>query len=226
MSALPFGDAGRKDEHEQEHVASRPARTSRQASSASHRRVPERRGSEPEGATANRREGVPTWQELVVEHRSFVYSVAYRLTGNPDDASDLAHDVLLRARDALSRYRPGSIRGWLLRITTNLFYDRMRSAARRQVDPMPTPDEFTEVSTLPSPDEAALNAELEEVVEEALRKLLPEFRLAVVLCDLRGLRYEEIASLTGWCIGTVRSRIHRGRTALRPLLEPYLQPEG
>lgn len=167
---------------------------------------------------------MPTWEEMVVEEGPFVYSLAYRLTGNRDDASDLAQDVLLKTRDALARYRPGSIRGWLSRITTNLFYDRMRRLARYRFEPLPDSGDVAP-STWPSPEEVALRSELERVVEEALQTLSPEFRVAVVLCDLCGLKYEEIASATGWCTGTVRSRIHRGRSALRPLLEPYLHED-
>jgi RNA polymerase sigma-70 factor, ECF subfamily len=170
---------------------------------------------------ARRSEGVPTWEELVAEEGRFVYSVAYRLTGNRDDASDLAHDVLLKAREALPRYRPGSLRGWLSRITTNTFYDRVRRLARHQLEPMPDWGDVAS-STWLAPEDAALGTELEQVVDTALRTLPPDFRMAVVLCDLHGLKYEEIASVTGWRMGTVRSRIHRGRSALRPLLERYL----
>jgi RNA polymerase sigma-70 factor (ECF subfamily) len=163
---------------------------------------------------------VPTWHELVAEHSGFVYSVAYRLTGNPADASDLAQDALLRARNGLVNYIPGSIRAWLARITTNLFYDRAKSRSRLRLEEAGL--DIERPSTSPGPDEEALGAELKRVVGDALSKLGPEFRLAVALCDLWGLSYEEIASLTGWCLGTVRSRSHRGRSALRPLLEPYV----
>jgi RNA polymerase sigma-70 factor (ECF subfamily) len=173
----------------------------------------------PEGPA----QGVPTWERLILEEGGFVYSVAYRLTGSREDASDLAQDVLLKAKEALSRYRPGSIRGWLLRITTNLFYDRMRRRARYPVEPIPSSGHVTP-STLRNPEDAALDTELQQVVEDALRRLPPAFRIAVVLCDLYDLTYEEIASVTGWHMGTVRSRIHRGRSTLRPLLEAYLHP--
>jgi RNA polymerase sigma-70 factor (ECF subfamily) len=171
-------------------------------------------------------ERVPTWEEVAAEHGRFVYSLAYRLTGSTADAEDLAQDVLLRVRTALERYRPGSLEGWLLRITTNLFYDRMRHRSRHPTEPLVDLDE---VGTLPagsppvSPEDTALNSELREVVAQALNQLPYQFRVAVILCDLYQMSYEEIGSTMGWRIGTVRSRIHRGRALLRGALAPYVE---
>ncbi|GAC1365038.1 MAG: hypothetical protein NVSMB32_08240 [Actinomycetota bacterium] len=172
-------------------------------------------------------EVVPTWEQVATEHGRFVYSLAYRLTGSRADAEDLAQDVLLRVRTALQRYRPGSLEGWLLRITTNLFYDRMRHRARHPVEPW---EDFQEPSSAlslvvpASPEDLALNAELRVVVQQALQGIPYQFRVAVVLCDLYQMSYEEIGSAMGWRLGTVRSRIHRGRALLRDRLAPYLWP--
>jgi len=169
---------------------------------------------------------VPTWEEVAAEHGRFVYSLAYRLTGSAADAEDLAQDVLLRVRTALVRYRPGSLEGWLLRITTNLFYDRMRHRARHPTEPL---DEFDDPGELgppsgsPTPEDTALHGELRSVVQEALRGLPYQFRVAVLLCDLYQMSYEEIGSTMGWRLGTVRSRIHRGRAMLRDRLAPYIE---
>lgn len=165
-------------------------------------------------------ERVPTWEEVAAEHGRFVYALAYRLTGSTADAEDLSQDVLIRVRTALERYRPGSLEGWLLRITTNLFYDRMRHRARHPAEPLqdldqPSPD---------SPEDSALNGELRAVVDKALAGLPYQFRVAVILCDLYQMSYEEIGSTMGWRIGTVRSRIHRGRAMLRDALAPYVEP--
>jgi RNA polymerase sigma-70 factor (ECF subfamily) len=171
-------------------------------------------------------ERVPTWEEVAAEHGRFVYSLAYRLTGRAADAEDLAQDVLLRVRSALVRYRPGSLEGWLLRITTNLFYDRMRHRARHPTEPL---DEFDDPGGLgppsgsPTPEDTALHGELRSVVQEALRGLPYQFRVAVLLCDLYQMSYEEIGSTMGWRLGTVRSRIHRGRAMLRDRLAPYIE---
>ena len=171
-------------------------------------------------------EKVPTWEEVAAEHGRFVYSLAYRLTGSAADAEDLAQDVLLRVRTALARYRPGSLEGWLLRITTNLFYDRMRHRARHPTEPLDEledPGEIGLPSGSPSPEDTALHRELRSVVQEALRGLPYQFRVAVLLCDLYQMSYEEIGSTMGWRLGTVRSRIHRGRAMLRERLAPYIE---
>jgi RNA polymerase sigma-70 factor (ECF subfamily) len=171
-------------------------------------------------------ERVPTWEEVAAEHGSFVYSLSYRLTGSAADAEDLAQDVLLRVRTALARYRPGSLEGWLLRITTNLFYDRMRHRARHPTEPLDGLDDPIGVGLppgSPSPEDTALHGELRSVVQEALRALPYQFRVAVLLCDLYQMSYEEIGSTMGWRLGTVRSRIHRGRAMLRERLAPYIE---
>lgn len=171
-------------------------------------------------------ERVPTWEEVAAEHGRFVYSLAYRLTGSAADAEDLAQDVLLRVRTALVRYRPGSLEGWLLRITTNLFYDRMRHRARHPTEPfdeLDEPGDFGPPVASPTPEDTALHGELRNVVTEALRGLPYQFRVAVLLCDLYQMSYGEIGSTMGWRLGTVRSRIHRGRAMLRLRLAPYIE---
>lgn len=181
------------------------------------------------GAEPASPERVPTWEEIAAEHGRFVYSLAYRLTGNTADAQDLTQDVLLRVRTALARYRPGSLEGWLLRITTNLFYDRMRHRARHPTEPLGDLEDqgmATPASAASSPEECALNQELKGVVDRALGQLPYQFRVAVLLCDLYQMSYEEISSAMGWRLGTVRSRIHRGRSMLRGLLAPYVAADG
>lgn len=176
------------------------------------------------GSSRARPEVVPSWEEVATQHGRFVYALAYRLTGSRADAEDLTQDVLLRVRTALARYRPGSLEGWLLRITTNLFYDRMRHRSRHLTEPL---DDIGEPRQhlgppAPSPEDRALHGELRLVVQEALAEIPYQYRVAVVLCDLYQMSYEEIAASMGWRLGTVRSRIHRGRALLRDRLAPYL----
>jgi RNA polymerase sigma factor (sigma-70 family) len=151
-------------------------------------------------------------------HGRFLYTVAYRLTGNDADAQDLVQEVLLRVRRGLATYRPGSLEAWLSRITTNAFLDETRRRKRRPSEPLPDdPDRV-----LAGGDDAATAlaaATLSDDVQDALRALPDEYRAAVVLCDVVGLPYGEIADQLGVPVGTVRSRIHRGRALLRSSLK-------
>jgi len=161
--------------------------------------------------------GVPTWEEIARDHGRFLYTVAYRLTGNSDDAQDLVQDVLLKVRRGLETYRPGSLEGWLSRITTNTFLDETRRRRRRPVDLLPDdPDRVVPPS--PGADVASAAETLSDQVQDALRRLPEEYRAAVVLCDVIGRSYEEIGEILGVPVGTVRSRIHRGRALLRKAL--------
>ncbi|MDP8988165.1 MAG: sigma-70 family RNA polymerase sigma factor [Actinomycetota bacterium] len=149
-------------------------------------------------------------------HGRFLYTVAYRLTGNEADAQDLVQEVLLRVRRGLAAYRPGSMEGWLSRITTNAFLDEVRRRRRHPTESLPGEPG----PALASPDAAGdlAASALPEDLQAALRALPEDFRVAVVLCDVVGLPYAEIAEHLGVPVGTVRSRIHRGRRALREAL--------
>ena len=160
-------------------------------------------------------DGVPTWEEVARDHGRFLYNVAYRLTGNDDDAQDLVQEALLRVRRGLERYEPGSLQGWLARIVTNVFLDEVRRKRRRPVDALPD-DPGRVLPPAPAADEVPTG--LSDEVERALLGLPDEFRVPVVLCDVSDLSYEQIAAATGVPIGTVRSRIHRGRRLLRATL--------
>ena len=136
---------------------------------------------------------------------------------NPDDAADLVQEVLLRVRKGLANYTPGSFEGWLWRITRNAFLDSVRRKQRRPTSVLPDDDRVALVHS-PSPDEVLASVRLSEDIQAALLKVPIEFRESVVLCDVVGLTYEEIATAVDIPVGTVRSRIHRGRKMLRELL--------
>jgi len=159
---------------------------------------------------------VPTWEAVARTHGRFLYNVAYRLTGNDDDAFDLVQEALLRVRKGLETYRPGSMEGWLSRIVTNVFLDEVRRKRRRPIEVLPEDPERLLPSS-PGADEATES--LPDDVQAALRRLPEDFRMAVVLCDVVGLSYEEIADALSVPVGTVRSRIHRGRRLLRAALQ-------
>jgi RNA polymerase sigma-70 factor (ECF subfamily) len=159
----------------------------------------------------------PSWDEVVRTHSARVYRLAYRLTGNPHDAEDLTQEVFVRVFRSLANYTPGTFEGWLHRITTNLFLDQVRRKARIRFDALPD-----DAERLPSNDRGPAQVydetHFDHDVQAALDALPPDFRAAVVLCDLEGLSYEEIAATLGVKIGTIRSRIHRGRSQLRAAL--------
>lgn len=159
-------------------------------------------------------DGVPTWEEVARDHGRFLYNVAYRLTGNVDDARDLVQESLLRVRRGLKTYQPGSLEGWLARIVTNVFLDDMRAKKRRPVHKLPeNPDLVLPPSQ--AADAAADAAGLSSEIQAAINALPEEFRVPLVLCDVADQTYEDIATALDIPIGTVRSRLHRGRRMLR-----------
>jgi RNA polymerase sigma factor (sigma-70 family) len=160
----------------------------------------------------------PSWEQIVTDHSARVYRLAYRLTGNPHDAEDLTQEVFVRVFRSLDKYTPGTFEGWLHRITTNLFLDQARRKSRIRFDALADDAAHRLPSALPTPDVALLNQMFDADIEAALADLPPDFRAAVVLCDVEGLTYEEIADVLDLKMGTVRSRIHRGRSMLRKSL--------
>jgi RNA polymerase sigma factor (sigma-70 family) len=159
----------------------------------------------------------PTWEQVVRDHSARVYRLAYRLSGNQQDAEDLTQETFVRVFRSLADFSPGTFEGWLHRITTNLFLDMVRRRQRIRFDALPEDTERLP-GAAPSPEQVYADTHLDPQVQAALDALSPEFRVAVVLCDIEGLTYEEIAATLGIKLGTVRSRIHRGRVQLREAL--------
>ena len=161
----------------------------------------------------------PTWEDIVRDHSARVYRLAYRLTGNPHDAEDLTQEVFVRVFRSLASYSPGTFEGWLHRITTNLFLDMARRRQRIRFEGLGEETEARIGGAEPPPAQAFDDRHLDSDIQAALKALPPEYRAAVILCDIEGLSYEEIADALGIKLGTVRSRIHRGRAQLREALE-------
>ncbi|HYN28944.1 MAG TPA: RNA polymerase sigma factor SigE [Dermatophilaceae bacterium] len=171
----------------------------------------------------------PTWEEVVEQHSARVYRLAYRLSGNVHDAEDLTHDVFIRVFRSLHSYTPGTFEGWLHRITTNVFLDKMRRKQRIRFDALSEESAARLPSRGAGPEQTFHDAQFDDDVQRALDALPPDFRAAVVLCDIEGLSYEEIAATLDVKLGTVRSRIHRGRAQLRESLAhraPAPRPSG
>ncbi len=131
-------------------------------------------------------EGVPTWDEIVTQHSDRVFRLAYRLTGDRHDAEDLTQEVFVRVFRSLDRYTPGTFEGWLHRITTNLFLDQARRKQRIRFDALSDERASRPASSTLTPEAAVAEQRFDDDVEAALATLPPDFRAAVVLCDVGG----------------------------------------
>lgn len=160
----------------------------------------------------------PTWAEIVADNSPRVFRLAYRLTGNQHDAEDLTQDVFVRVFRSLDSFTPGNFEAWVHRITTNLFLDGARRRQRIRFDALGEDADTRLADHGAGPVERFEFTHLDGEVRDALMALRPEFRAAVVLCDIEGLPYEEVADVLQVKLGTVRSRIHRGRSQLRERL--------
>ena len=173
-------------------------------------------------------------ESLVKKHQRSVYSLLYQLAPDWSDNSDLAQEVFIRVYKGIRSLRnPKTFRSWLNQIVVNLFYDELRRRPRRlptvSID-APIESENGEsdlVREIPDPslkpDEKSLVQELDQFIRKAMAQLAEQFRTAIVLRELQGLSYEEIAEQIGCELGTVKSRIARARGRLQEVLSPYLE---
>lgn len=166
-------------------------------------------------------ETVPTWETVARDYGRFMYTVAYRLTGRHQEAEDIVQEALVRVERGLASYQPGNLKGWLSRITTNVFLDEARRRQRRPVQALPDDPERV-LEGAPAADEAYDLSALPDHIQDAIRALPIDYRSALVLCDVVGMSYAEISESLDVPVGTVRSRISRGRASLRDALAPYL----
>jgi RNA polymerase sigma-70 factor (ECF subfamily) len=172
---------------------------------------------------------IEAFNELINRYQRVAYSVALRLLGDPDLAADATQDAMISAFRSLGSLRGGSFRLWLLRIVTNQCLDCLRARQRRptvSLDALTAgSDDASRAVELPAVDgdPAALaeQRELRELVQRGLLTLVEDQRVAVILSDVEGFSYEEIAAITQANVGTVKSRIARGRARLRDWLSRY-----
>src|SRR6201998_4486097 len=156
---------------------------------------------------------MPSWDELVRQHADRVYRLAYRLSGNQHDAEDLTQETFIRVFRSVKNYQPGTFEGWLHRITTNLFLDMVRRRARIRMEALP--EDYNRLpADEPNPEQIYHDPRLGRALQAALDSLPPEFRAAVVLCDIEGLSFEEVGPPRGGKRGTLRAAIPRARQAL------------
>ena len=174
-------------------------------------------------ATA-RRGDAQAFNRLIETYQAIVYNVAYRILHDQDAAADAAQEAFLSAFHGLASFRGGSFKAWLLRIVTNACYDQLRVAQRRptsslddlQVDPDHSAMLLDEAET---PEEYALRQDLGRSIQAGLDELPADQRATLILSDIQGLSYEEIAQATSVSLGTVKSRLSRGRARLRDYLQ-------
>jgi RNA polymerase sigma-70 factor, ECF subfamily len=192
------------------------------------------RDDEEQLIARSQRGDVNAFNELILHYQQTTYGVVYRMIGNADIAADVTQDAFIAAFRAIQSFRGGSsFRAWLLRIASNLACDHWRRTQRHVVESLDMltdeeePHAASDLSALvesgqeANPEEYVLSQELQELIQRGLQVLPLDQRVAVVLCDIEGLSYEEISITTQSNMGTVRSRIARGRARLRHYLEQY-----
>ena len=178
------------------------------------------------GAGAKGGSGLPGFEDLVLTYQDRIYNLSYQLTGNHADAQDLAQEVFIRAYKGLDKFRQEAELGtWLHRITVNLFLNLRRKISRNPTVSLDAPlatedgEVMREVAaTEGDPEEAIAELELRTVIQTALRQLPPEYQAVLVLREMQGYSYDEIASQLDCPPGTVKSRLNRARQAMRKIM--------
>lgn len=164
------------------------------------------------------------FEAIVEKYTNYVYNVAYRMMGNPEDAEDVTQEALFSAYKALDRFRgDAQITTWLYRITINACLMRLRREKKRRLLTQTGYDERELVNWTESPERTALNAELLQKLEEAISRLPSELRAAVILRDVQGLPNNQAAEVLGVTTSSLKARLHRGRVILRKFLSDYLK---
>lgn len=164
------------------------------------------------------------FNQLVMAYQGTAYNVAYRVIGNGDAAADACQDAFLKAYQAIKQYRGGSFKSWLLRIVTNACYDQLRYKSRRPAtsleDMTENSDDHSEslIDNEERPEESVLRGELNDVIQLGINHLPEDQRVVLVLSDVQGFSYQEIAEIVDQPLGTVKSRLSRGRQRLRDFL--------
>lgn len=169
------------------------------------------------------------FNRLVLAYQDALYNTALRILGDEDRAADATQEAFISAFRAINSYRGGSFKAWLLRTVTNACYDELRRQKRRPTTPLePENDDDEEIESprwladgSMSPEEKFEAAELEHAIQHCLEALPTDFRAVVVLADLQGLDYAEIAAAVRTPLGTVKSRIARARLRLRECLQDF-----
>lgn len=164
------------------------------------------------------------FNQLVMLHQGIAYNVAYRIMGDADSAADATQEAFIKAFRSIEQYQGGMFRSWLMRIVTNTCYDQLRYDSRRPSEALET--EAVEADYTPhlidpaeQPEETAVRHELSDMLQGAINRLQPDQRVVLILSDVEGFSYQEIAEITSISLGTVKSRLNRARSRLRDILQ-------
>jgi RNA polymerase sigma factor (sigma-70 family) len=162
------------------------------------------------------------FNDLVELYQRWVFNLALRMLGSAETAEDATQDTFVSAYRAIARFRGGSFKAWVFKIAANSCRDKMRSARRASVTSLDNliaeAGDFIADDDTESPEDYAERRELGRLLADSLARLPEDQRLVVMLSDVQGLSYEEIAQVTGASLGTVKSRLNRARSRLRDLL--------
>lgn len=173
---------------------------------------------------------VESFNQLVQMYQGRIYNICYRMLGEAEAASDATQDTFLAAFHKIQTFRKGSFRSWITRIATNNCYDILRVRKRRPTTSLdarlPGYDDGYDGPSLSlepadkgeSPDDFALRQELGQTIQQALLQLPDDQRMVIILSDIQGMNYQEIAQITNSNLGTIKSRLSRGRARLRDIL--------
>lgn len=169
------------------------------------------------------------FNQLVLAYQNIIYSQAYHILGEVDAANDVTQEAFISAYRNLHLFRGGSFRAWLFRIVTNACYDEYRRRQRHPVTPLEPVNEYGEEFESPQwiidpaerPEESLERVELAQALQNCLNQLSVDFRMVVVLCDVQGLDYVDVAKDIGRPLGTVKSRLARARLQLRDCLQGF-----
>jgi RNA polymerase sigma-70 factor, ECF subfamily len=168
---------------------------------------------------------VAAFNLLVLDYQDYIFSICYRIMGEADGAADAAQETFLTAYRKLDTFRGGHFRAWLARIATNACYDELRKQKRRPQDyleELPGSDIYDEppvAADSPNPEQEALRADLNDAIQDCIRGLNEEQRMVLVLSDVEGYAYQEVADILQSNLGTVKSRLSRARLAVRRCLQ-------
>jgi len=172
-----------------------------------------------------RQGSLAAFNQLVMAYQGTAYNVAYRIFGDGEAAADACQDAFLKAYRAIAQYRGGSFKSWLLRIVTNTCYDQLRYKSRRPANSLeemtenPSPDSVKLVNGSERPEDRVVRDELSDLIQMGISHLPEDQRIVLVLSDVQGFAYQEIAEIIGQPLGTVKSRLSRGRRKLRDFLQ-------